>query len=160
MASRRMHVVFGGGEMWEQWDSLVEIRISELRLYWTRFSALLAVNGGALALFRFWNASGGECGWESVLVAAFGTAFASLSVLILRGSHFWVRWWEDRLLDLEKKIISSHPGVTPVFSNHPHYTQDSTGKRHTSTFSNATRVMFIVLAAWISLLAYSIYSVI
>lgn len=146
--------------MWEQWDSLVDIRISELRLYWTRFSALLAVNGGALALYRFWNHPDGECGWESVVVGVFGAVFAGLSVLILRGSHFWVRWWEDRLLELEKAIVTSAPGLLPVFSVHPHYVQRSRRKKHTSTFSNATRVMYVVLAAWLSLLGYSLHSLI
>jgi len=144
--------------MWNQWNSLVDIRISELRLYWTRFSALLVVNGGALALFRYWTNPDGDCGWESVVVAGLGTLLAYLSVRILKGSHFWVRWWEDRLLELEQNMITSESNLAPIFSKHPHYLEKGKAVKHTSTFENANRVMYVVLISWSALLVYALVS--
>jgi len=143
--------------LWVQWQSVIDIRTAELKLFWTRFSALLVVNGGALALFQFWHSGDGPAGdWPPIAVSVIGAIVSSLSVLILHGSYFWVRWWERKLVAIEHRLCAPNRNLEEVFGSHPH---NVPGQKHLSTFKNALGVTYVVLIAWITLLIYSVENV-
>ena len=137
--------------MWKQWNSLVEIRTVELRLYWTRFNAMLVINGGLFALYQYWNPfKNADFSWAMLFFPIFGFLFSILGTFLLVGSHRWVIWWEDRLHELEGKMKLDVSNTVHIFRVHPHYAKK--GTRHISTFETADRIMYLILCGWIGLL--------
>ena len=143
--------------MWNLWETLVNIRIAELQLYWTRFNAMLLVNGGLLALFGYWNPwLKSNSPWLSVSVSIFGLSFSSLAVRLMVGSHRWVKWWEDKLSELEKgfKKDKRDEFPIPVFTKHPHYAGRKI--KHISTFQTSDYIVYLMTLAWLILLLISV----
>lgn len=137
--------------MWQLWRSLIEIRGTELQLYWTKFYLVLFIDGGLFALLKA-SSSNQSLAFPRSMIPGAGLVLTGLGLLLLRGAAWWVRWWEGKLRELEKAIHKELPDDFPinVFEDHPHYKPPK--RWRIPTFKTAHGVMWIILVAWLGIL--------
>ena len=80
------------------WKTMIDIRTAELRLSWTKFYLIILINGGLLAMYHVVIKSKAL----SIIWCLLGFAFSLLGWLLIRGSYWWVQFWEEQLKEMEE----------------------------------------------------------
>jgi len=125
------------------WRTMIDIRTAELRLSWTKFYLIILINGGLLAMYHVVIKSKAL----SIIWCLLGFAFSLLGWLLIRGSYWWVQFWEEQLKEMEEM----HE-VFYIFSSHPRYT----GLRHISTFKIPQALCWLMIAGWVVFLCWNV----
>jgi hypothetical protein len=130
----------------EQIFSALSARVNtEISTYWARSNLLLALNVGLLAL----GFNQERNGLTPALLALFGITTTCLWLLIATRGRAWLRFWENRLINVEK--------LFPQPSMYPDYWFDDLKEaikqgRPKPVTNLILLVPFIVILAWFLLL--------